>query len=184
MAKPKNSGELRQSWNNRICGHGEERASQLLAHPLNWRIHPKEQQEALNATLSTVGWVQEVLVSRNSGFMVDGHARVRLAMRQLGEDAVIPVTYLDLTPDEEAIIIASLDPIAAMAGTDAEKLDDLLRSIHTDSPEIQSLMAMLAEGAGLVERAVAEANDEDEDGDASDGIVTCPQCGAVFNPKH
>jgi ParB-like chromosome segregation protein Spo0J len=83
-------------WRNRITGSGEEAPDQLLANPANWRIHPKAQQDALAGALDQVGWVQQVLVNRSSGFVVDGHARVALALSR-GEPTV-PVLYVDLAP--------------------------------------------------------------------------------------
>jgi len=68
------------AWRNRITGSGEEAPDQLLANPANWRIHPKAQQEALAGALDQVGWVQQVLVNRRSGFVADGHAKVALAL--------------------------------------------------------------------------------------------------------
>jgi len=70
------------TWRNRITGSGEEAPDQLLANPANWRIHPKAQQDALAGALDAVGWVQQVLVNRRSGFVVDDHARVALALRR------------------------------------------------------------------------------------------------------
>jgi hypothetical protein len=67
-------------WRNRIAGAGEEAPDQLLANPANWRIHPKAQQDALSGALDAVGWVQQVLVNRRTGFVVDGHARVALTL--------------------------------------------------------------------------------------------------------
>ena len=75
------------AWRNRIVGTGDEAPDQLLANPANWRIHPKAQQAALVGALDTVGWVQQVLVNRRSGFVVDGHARVARALRR-GEPTV------------------------------------------------------------------------------------------------
>ena len=39
------------AWTNRIVGSGEEAPDQLLAHPSNWRTHPKAQREALREVL-------------------------------------------------------------------------------------------------------------------------------------
>lgn len=75
------------AWRNRIVGHGEEPPGQLLANPANWRMHPREQQEALAGTLSEVGWVTHVLVNKKTGHVVDGHLRVELAISR-GEPTV------------------------------------------------------------------------------------------------
>jgi hypothetical protein len=89
------------AWRNRITGSGQEAPDQLLANPANWRIHPKAQQDALAGALDQVGWVQQVLVNRRTGFVVDGHTRFALALRR-GEPTV-PVLYVDLDPAEEAL---------------------------------------------------------------------------------
>jgi len=109
------------TWRNRITGSGEEASDQLLANPANWRIHPKAQQDALAGALDQVGWVQQVMVNRRTGFVVDGHARVALALRR-GEPTV-PVLYVDLDANEEALVLATLDPI--LLGCGVRLWDDL-----------------------------------------------------------
>jgi hypothetical protein len=128
-------------WRNRITGTGEEAPDQLLANPANWRIHPKAQQDALAGALDAVGWVQQVLVNRRTGFVVDGHARVALALSR-GEPTV-PVLYVDLAPDEEALVLATLDPIGAMAGRDDEKLKALLADVTVDDAGLLALLGDL-----------------------------------------
>jgi hypothetical protein len=86
------------SWRNRIVGSGEEAPDQLLANPANWRIHPKQQQAALAGSLDTVGWVAQVMVKRRTGFVVDGHARVALAISR--DEPTVPVVYVDLAPTQ------------------------------------------------------------------------------------
>lgn len=131
------------TWDNRIIGHGEESPDDLLAHPNNWRIHPKEQQDALGTVLDSVGLVQSVVVNQRSGFVVDGHLRIALALRS-GQKS-IPVTYVDLSDDEERLILASLDPIGAMAVPDKEKLSELLDSIDREDATIEALAQAIAE---------------------------------------
>jgi hypothetical protein len=131
-------------WRNRITGSGEEAPDQLLANPANWRIHPKAQQDALAGALDAVGWVQQVLVNRRTGFVVDGHARVALALSR-GEPSV-PVLYVDLDLDEEALVLATLDPLGAMAGRDDEKLRALLADVTVDDAGLLALLGDLAGG--------------------------------------
>jgi hypothetical protein len=136
------------AWRNRIVGSGEESPDQLLANPANWRVHPKAQQDALAGALDQVGWVQQVLVNQRSGFVVDGHARVALAISR-GETTV-PVLYVDLDPDEEALVIATLDPIGAMATADDEKLRALLADITVDDAGLLALLGGLLPNAPKV----------------------------------
>jgi DNA modification methylase len=131
-------------WRNRIIGSGEEPPDQLLANPRNWRIHPAAQQKALAGALDQVGWVQQVIVNRRSGFVVDGHLRVSLAISR-GELA-IPVVYVDLDENEEALVLASIDPLAGMAVTDSEQLAALLAEVRVDDAD---LLAMLNGVSGV-----------------------------------
>src|SRR3990170_8310541 len=130
-------------WANRIVGAGEEAPDQLLANPANFRIHPAMQQAALEGSLDTLGWVQQVLVNRQSGNVIDGHLRVALALRH--NQPLVPVLYVDLTEDEERQALLSLDPVAAMAATDRDKLQALLQSVQSDDERVQAMMKEIAE---------------------------------------
>lgn len=139
------------AWQNRIIGHGTEVPDQLLANPRNWRVHPKAQQDALGGLLDTVGWVQDVIVNQRTGHVVDGHLRVSLAISR-GEPSM-PVVYVDLSESEEALVLASLDPLAAMAITDEEMLAELLGDVTADG----ALAAMLVsiDSSGFLADAMA-----------------------------
>jgi hypothetical protein len=57
MAKPKKQHQVAENaqlprWRSRIVGHGDEDPEQLLANPRNWRIHAKNQQDALIGVLT------------------------------------------------------------------------------------------------------------------------------------
>ncbi len=80
-------------------------------------------------------------MNRRSGFAVDGHARVALALTR-GEPTV-PVLYVDLDADEEALVLATLDPIGAMAGRDDEKLRALLAHVTVDDAGLLALLGDL-----------------------------------------
>lgn len=135
-------------WKNRIVGHGEEAPDQLLANPNNWRIHPGFQQEALAAVLDEVGWVQEVIVNRTTGHLIDGHLRVQLAMRR--DESMIPVKYVELSEAEEQTILAMLDPIGAMAAADREKLDELLSAVQSSNEQVRQALERTAVKEGIL----------------------------------
>ena len=153
-ACPKPAPEEATRWRSRIVGHGEEPPGGLIANPANWRLHPGEQQRALAGALSEVGWVAQVLVNRRTGHLVDGHLRVDLALAR--DEPSVPVTYVDLSEAEERMVLASLDPLGAMAGADAAKLEELLRDIAPADDALSAMLAQLAEkngirGAGLTD---------------------------------
>jgi len=138
----------REGWRNRIVGHGEEEPAQLLANPLNFRVHPKPQQDALAGVLDQVGWVQDVIVNQRTGHVVDGHLRVSLAISR--EEPTIPVVYVDLDEHEERLILATLDPLAAMAATDSDKLSELLAEVSADDSSTRAMLDQLAQDAGVL----------------------------------
>lgn len=140
-------GKSKEAWRNRIVGHGQESPEQLLANPANWRVHPKSQQDALAGVLNEVGWVQDIIVNQQTGHVVDGHLRVSLAISK--REPSVPVVYVDLDPAEEALVLATLDPLSAMAATDKEQLDSLLREVQSGEAGVQAMLAELAERAGL-----------------------------------
>lgn len=144
MKKEKLSVAIR----DRIVGHDDVLVSQLLNNPNNWRIHPKAQQEALAGVLKDIGWVQGVIVNVQTGNLVDGHLRAIIADREGVEK--IPGTQVDLTKLEEAEILATYDPIGAMATTDKEKLTALMRDIDTENAAVQQLISDFAEKEGLL----------------------------------
>jgi DNA modification methylase len=130
------------TWRNRILGSGEEAPDQLAANPRNWRTHPAAQRKALRGALDTVGWVQQVIVNRRTGNVVDGHARIEEALSR--HEPTVPVLYVDLSAEEEALVLATLDPIAAMADQDDERLRDLLAEVAVDDEGLAALLADLA----------------------------------------
>lgn len=144
------------SWRNRIVGEAEVAPDQLLAHPSNFRTHPGSQAAALRDILRQVGWVQRIIVNRRTGHILDGHLRVDEARKAWA--ASVPVLYVDLAADEERVILATLDPLAAMAETDAAQLDALLREVTTESPAVMAMLDALAQAAGVAEDVTPPAH--------------------------
>lgn len=135
--------EQRTAIKNRIISSGMMKLDSILYNPQNWRIHPTEQQIALATVLAKVGWVQNVIVNIRTGNLIDGHLRVHLAAKQ-GETE-IPVNYVDLSPDEELLILSTLDPIGEMARADKNKLQEVLNLISQEDQELQKLLDQVGE---------------------------------------
>jgi hypothetical protein len=143
------------AWANKIVGAGEESPAELRANPRNWRRHPPHQHAALGQALDRIGWVAQVTVNRTTGNLVDGHLRVELAAAR-GEP-VVPVTYVELTEEEEQLALATLDPIGALAERDGDALADLIADLEVDG-DLEKMLAELAppapdgeNGAGTAE---------------------------------
>jgi len=148
-------------------------ASQLQPNPKNWRTHPESQQNALRGILAEVGIAGAVLAyeTPEGGLMlVDGHLRAETL-----HNTEVPVLVLDITPEEADKLLVSLDPLAAMAEADADKLRELLESVETGSQELADMLTALAEDAGVFNAAEdrdivgveAQTGDADRDYSAS-----------------
>lgn len=123
------------------------KASELIPNPKNWRTHPVAQQDALKGILAEVGFAGAVLARElddGSLMLIDGHMRAETTT-----DQEIPVLILDVDEAESDKLLATFDPIAAMAESDAGALDALLRNVDTGSEALQKMLAELADGAGL-----------------------------------
>ena len=139
---------------DRIKSLRRVRAGDLIPNPRNWRTHPQEQQDALRGVLAEVGYADALLVREapEGLVLIDGHLRAGL-----DPDAKVPVLVLDVTAEEADKIMLTLDPLAAMAEADQQRLGELLREIETGSDAVQSLLNRLAveaaceESAGTVE---------------------------------
>ncbi len=149
------------NWQNKIVGHDNIAPDQLLAHPENWRVHPQYQQKALRGVINDIGFIKSVTVNRRTGRVVDGHLRVTLALR----DGIptIPVEYVDLTEEEEAEALLTIDPIAALAGSDKDNLETLLQQVNTDDADVMSLLNRISGKVETLNEADAFGNLPDQD---------------------
>jgi DNA modification methylase len=85
--------------------------------------------------------VQQILVNQRTGNVVDGHARLEEALAR--SEPSVPVLYVDLSEAEEALVLATLDPIGAMAESDTAALGALLERVKVDDADLGALLANL-----------------------------------------
>ena len=167
---------------NRIVDYRKVRAGDLLPDPRNWRKHPKAQRDALRTIWDRVGNA-DVLITRETpdGLMlVDGHLRAD----ESDPNAEISVIVTDLDDDEAGDVLATLDPLAAMAEIDAEALqklvdgmadraDEALASLIHDMHEIDLGVVPDFEPASIDEQSLLDRN----------RVMTCPECGHEWRPS-
>ena len=168
-------------WKNRIVGHGTKPANQFQANPNNFRTHPQSQRRAVKASLDDLGWVNVVIENSLSGNLIDGHERVWNALKQ-GEETEVPYIQVELSEAEEAQALLSLDPIAAMAGTEAAKMDELLKQVQTDNADMQEFLSGLAEENGLYFGDEGGPEFPEYDESIADGVSVC-RC-AICGNEH
>ena len=137
--RPETAPPLRLEW----LDPGE-----LAENPANWRRHPGQQLAALTDVISEVGWAGACLFNERTGRLIDGHARRKVALDQ--GTTKIPVLVGNWTEEQEKKILATLDPLAAMAEADAGQLDALLRDVSTGSEALSAMLTELAEKSGVI----------------------------------
>lgn len=122
------------------------RAGDLLSNPKNWRRHPKAQADALRGVLHEIGYADALLVRGLPDgrlMLIDGHLRAKLE-----PDLMVLVLVLDVTEEEADKLLLTLDPLAAMAEADAERISQLLETVRTEDPAVEDLFRRTA-GEGL-----------------------------------
>ena len=135
-------------------------ANELRPNPKNWRTHPEKQLNAIRGVLAEVGFAgAELARELDDGTLelIDGHARAEVA-----GTAEVPVLILDVNEAEANKILATFDPIGAMAESDAAKLDSVLREVETANEDLSQMIADLANDAGLYLDEVSPEIHEDE----------------------
>jgi hypothetical protein len=118
------------------------RASELVPNSKNWRTHPGAQARALRAMLLEIGYA-DALIARelpDGGLqLIDGHLRAKTT-----PDAIVPVLVLDVSEEEADKILLTLDPLAAMAEADSERLKSLLESVRPSDEAVQEVLRRTA----------------------------------------
>ncbi len=153
-AKSERKPTLRLEWRS---------PAELADNPRNWRTHPPEQEAALQGAMTEVGWAGACLYNERTGRLIDGHLRRKVAQTQ--GSAAVPVLIGSWSEEDEAKILATLDPLAGMAGADAVVFDDLLKGIHTGCDDLRQLLDDTWDGiqAGAIDDAAGAAGDVEED---------------------
>jgi len=133
----------------RLC-----KPSELADHPHQWRVHPRDQRDALEGILREVGIAGTLLAwhsERNGGQLtaIDGHLR-----KSLDPGIKWPTVILDVTDAEADLLLATHDPLAAMAEAGRAELDALLREVATEEAAVKAMLATLSENVGIIPPAI------------------------------
>jgi len=165
---------------------------QLLAHPLNYRIHPQFQQDAILANLDEIGQYKPIQLQDGTDVVIDGHARVRIALR---EGKRLWADWTDLTDAEVLIALATGDPISALAEFDRQKYAELLHDTTSTEAATMALLSRIAEEHQIIpaDDPLTDPLTDPDDGDAesagedegpSDGSLLALVDVTLADPSH
>jgi len=157
-------------WTSRIVGHDKVRADQLLANPGNHRKHPQKQREVVAASIEELGFCKSVIVNRRTGHIVDGHERVMQALG-VSDDTMVDVEYVDLSESDERKLLLILDASTGLAEVDTNQLDELIKTVDTNSKELTQWFDELSQSAHL--------EDEDENKEIYTRKIEAP----IYRPR-
>jgi hypothetical protein len=130
---------------NRIKTHRRIRARDLVPHEWNFRAHPDAQKAALEAIYEEVGFARSLLAYELPDGrlkLIDGHLR-----RDLDPDMEVDVEVLDVNDEEARKLILSIDTLAALAQTQRELHERLMKITPTKSPELEAAWQAAANAA-------------------------------------
>lgn len=137
---------------DRVKDFRRVRAGDLVAHPQNYREHPPAQRAALQAVLEEVGFAGAVLAREDDKgrlILIDGHLRV-----DLHTDEEIPVLVLDVDENEAGVLLATFDPMGAMAERNTAKMRKLVEGLKVKGDDTRALLERLSRPTGPRKRQV------------------------------
>lgn len=157
---------------NRVVEVKRMRFGEVKAHGTNPKDHMDYQRNVFRDAVQFVGFGTIPVAyysERNGGALtwVDGHLRGDELPDYEGEVAI-----LDITDEEAAFMLSTLDPIAALAQTNSERMAAILGQIHTDSDTLNEFLDSHREQA------------EEELSEVSDGSLLSLTNVTIADPTH
>ena len=130
---------------------------ELKANARNWRTHSDSQRAALEAVMQQVGFAGAILAFEEEGqlIIIDGHLRSEIA-----DEETVPVLVTNLNREEANLVLATFDPIGAMADTNEEALKSLLDELDLEESGLDAIFEGMVdddeeeEDGGLQERKI------------------------------
>jgi hypothetical protein len=138
---------------NRILRHVRVRAGDLVPHELNPRVHSDAQRRALQMLYDEIGFARSLLaypLADGRLKLIDGHLRATMT-----PDEEVEVEVVDVTDAEARALLLAIDPLAQLAGYEADTLDKLRQVVEADSAAVKSLWQTLEEASAATKRALA-----------------------------
>ena len=157
------------------CAHDKmSPVDSLVENPRNPNKHSPRQILLLSNIIAGQGWRAPIVVSKRSGFVVAGHARLKAAKVLELQTVPVNVQPFESEADEWAHLIAD-NRIAELAEMDTASLKDLL--IRLDTGEINM------ELTGYDPEALNHLMEELDGPERGARPIICPECKHEFSVK-
>lgn len=106
-------------------------------NPRNWKVHPRNQLDAVMAAIKRVKWVNIPVYNETTRHLIDGHGRKAEAVRQ--GICPIPVAIGRWSEEDENFILQSLDTVGSMYRVDADRLKSLTALVKEQTQKVADL---------------------------------------------
>lgn len=183
MSTKQASKLLTKDIRSRIKEIRKMRFGDIQQHPTNPKSHPDFQRKIFRESVAFVGFGSIPLAyysQRNNGKLtwVDGNLRGDELPDYVGEVAI-----LDINDEEAAFLLATLDPIAALAQTNADRLAETLQSVNTNSEILNEFLEKYKQDASeFLEQY--DQDTEEASSDVSDGSLLELVKVTIDDPRH
>jgi hypothetical protein len=152
----------------------------LVQNPKNPNKHSDRQIELLAKNIEHHGFRHPIIVSKRSGFIVAGHARLAASLK-LGLTEV-PIDHQDFENEAaEYLFLVSDNKLAELADHDDAFMIETIKELDLGEMDFELL------GMDDFELPNFEPASEDEQGKLDElkiKIMECPHCGQTFEEKQ
>lgn len=91
----------------------------------------------MDESLGRLGWIDAVIVNERTGHVLDGHDRIEEALER---GSSVPLMWVDVAEEDEEFVLATFDPIAALAEWDPDRLGHLVESVDLETEALRHLL--------------------------------------------
>lgn len=141
----------------------------IVPNPKNYNKHPEKQINKIARVLELNGVRHPIIISKRSGFIIAGHARLEAAKKNGWKQ--MPVVYQEFNNEAaEYSFLISDNKVAELSETDNELLNDLLIEL---GPELD------IDATGL-DASDLEKCADDELKEPAKAPRSCPHCGGAL----
>lgn len=157
-------------------------------HPTerNVRRHPEEQVQEMARSLERFGQYRPLVIASDGEILVGNG--LYLAMRSLGwEEAEARVLPEEATDAQKMALMLADNRLYEIGGTDREAVEEMLRNMMDELGEVdvpgftdEQVEEMLTPID--IDALFRDMTPEEKEKAAKNRMVTCPECGAEFEP--
>lgn len=115
----------------------------------------------MDGIMDDVGWVQTVVVNERTMHVIDGHMRVELAI--INGEEEIPVTFIDVSDEEEEKLLILFDPVATLSRQNKERVEKIIKGVELNSASAQDFVRNIAKKHKIDMRQYLDTGDENSD---------------------